>query len=110
MPPDPPIPPEPPPLLHEVEDAIKLLSNGKSPGLDNIPAELIKATGVLGKKAIHNLCCKIWNTLEWPKEWKQQEFVVLHKSGDKKECSNYRRDQSRKLKYLKHILYFGNQS
>ena len=28
--------------------------------------------------------------MEWPKEWKQQEFVVLHKSGDKKECSNYR--------------------
>ena len=59
VPPDPPIPPEPPPLLHEVEDAIRLLSNGKSPGLDNIPAELIKATGDLGKKAIHNLCCKI---------------------------------------------------
>ena len=33
---------------------------------------------------------KIWETFEWPHEWKQQEFVVLHKSGDKKECSNYR--------------------
>ena len=88
--PEPPIPPEPPPLLHEVEDAIRLLSNGKSPGLDNIPAELIKATGIFGKKAIHRLCVKIWETFEWPHEWKQQEFVVLHKSGDKKECSNYR--------------------
>ena len=67
-----------------------MLSNGKSPGLDNIPAELIKATGIYGKKAIHLLCRQIWNTFEWPQEWKKQEFVVLHKSGDKKECSNYR--------------------
>ena len=26
----------------------------------------------------------------WPKDWKLQEFVVLHKSGDIKECNNYR--------------------
>ena len=77
-------------IIHEVEDAIRLLSNGKSPGLDNIPAELIKSTGIFGKKAIHRLCVKIWETFEWPHEWKQQEFVVLHKSGDKKDCSNYR--------------------
>ena len=64
--PEPPIPPEPPPLLHEVEDAIRLLSNGKSPGLDNILAELIKATGIFGKqkKTIHRLCIKILETFE----------------------------------------------
>ena len=49
----------------------------------NPPAYLVK-------KAIHRLCVNIWETFEWPHEWKQQEFVVLHKSGDKKECSNYR--------------------
>ena len=76
--------------VHEVEDAIRMLSNGKSPGLDNVPAELIKAIGDFGKQAIHLLCCRIWTTCEWPNEWKEQEFVVLHKSGDKKECSNYR--------------------
>ena len=48
--PEPPTPPEPPPLFHKVEDAIRLLSNGKSPGLDNILAELIKATGIFGKQ------------------------------------------------------------
>ena len=42
------------------------------------------------KKVIHHLCKRIWETAEWPNEWKEQEFVVLHKSGDKKECSNYR--------------------
>ena len=51
------IPPEPPPLLDEVEDAIKSLSRGKSPGLDNLPAELIKASDTFGKK-MHSLTHK----------------------------------------------------
>ena len=36
---------EPPPLRSEVEKALKELPNGKSPGVDQIPAELIKASG-----------------------------------------------------------------
>ena len=44
-PPEPPpdiVPPEPPPLSSEVDSAIKLLSYGKSPGMGNLPADLIK--------------------------------------------------------------------
>ena len=89
-PPDLEVPPEPPPLLSEIEAAIKLLSYGKSPGLDNLPADLIKTTGELGKKSILLLCQKIWTSCAWPEEWRQQEFVLLHKSGDQKLCSNYR--------------------
>ena len=85
-----PVDPEPEPLVSEVEAAIKQLKSNKAPGLDNIPAELIKHSGEGGIKAMHHLCCKIWKTLEWPAEWKQQEFVMLHKSGDTKDCSNYR--------------------
>ena len=39
---------EPPPLISEIESieyAGKRLSTGKSPGLDGIPTELVKATG-----------------------------------------------------------------
>ena len=36
---------EPPPLISEIQYAVKRLSTAKSPGLDGIPAELIKATG-----------------------------------------------------------------
>ena len=53
-PPEPPpysdLPPEPPPLLSEIEAAIKQLGYGKSPGLDNLPADLLKNTGDFGKK------------------------------------------------------------
>ena len=55
-----------------------------------MPAELIKSSDVFGKKCIHILCKRIWETCQWPEEWKKQEFVVLFKSGDMKECSNYR--------------------
>ena len=87
------IPPEeqePPPLLSEVENALKKLSSGKSPGLDGIPAELIKATGPCGVEVLHRLCISIWKSCHWPEDWKIQEFVVLFKSGDRKQCSNYR--------------------
>jgi len=81
---------EPPPLLSEIEQAINQLRAGKSPGIDGIPAELVKATGPNGIKMLHKLCKSIWATCHWLDEWKVQEFVVLFKSGDRKQCSNYR--------------------
>ncbi|GFR99677.1 endonuclease-reverse transcriptase [Elysia marginata] len=82
---------EPEPLTSEVEAAIKDLKAGKSPGLDNIPAEIIKNSGEMGIKALeHHLCCQIWKQQEWPEDWKLQEFVMLYKNGNSKECGNYR--------------------
>ena len=46
---------EPEPLLEEVLAAIDQLKSGKLPGLDGIPAELIKHAGL----AIHYLCLVI---------------------------------------------------
>ena len=54
---------EPEPLLlEEVLVAIDQLKSGKSPGLDGIPAELIKNFGGPCKTAIHHLCLVIWRT------------------------------------------------
>ena len=39
---------EPPPLRSEVEAALNQIGNGKSPGIDDIPAEMWKATGEEG--------------------------------------------------------------
>ena len=82
--------PEPEPLMDEIVSAIKMLKNGKSPGMDNISGELLKHLGSDGIKAIHKLCCQIWKTCEWPSEWKLQELVMLFKSGNAKDCGNYR--------------------
>ena len=81
---------EPSPSIREVENALKSIKIGKSPGLDNIPAELIKIGGEHATKVLHSLCCSIWETCQWPNDWKQQELVMLHKAGSVKECGNYR--------------------
>ena len=50
---------EPEPLLEEVNAAVNQLNCGKSPGLDNIPTELLKHCGDGGKMALHYLCKEI---------------------------------------------------
>jgi hypothetical protein len=55
----------PEPSLVEVEIAIGKLKSYKSPGTDQIPAELIKAGGETYSK-IHKLICPIWNKEELP--------------------------------------------
>ena len=64
---------KPSPLLSEVERAIRDLHSGKAPGLDIIPAELVKASGPNAVKVLDMLCVKIWVAGIWPHEWKQQE-------------------------------------
>ena len=55
-------------LQEEVEEAVRSLKAGKSPGVDNVPGELVKHGGEKMMKALTALCQKIWNTKEWPKE------------------------------------------
>ena len=62
---------ETPPLLSEVEAALKLLRNGKSPGMDNLLAVMIKTLGDLGKKAMLSLCQRSGKPVQWPEEWRQ---------------------------------------
>ena len=81
---------EPEPLREEVEAAIKNLKDGKSPGCDNIQAELIKASGEAGVNIYLSLCRKIWKSRKWPIDWKRAIFIPLPKKGDLQSCSNHR--------------------
>ena len=58
--------------------------------LDGVPGELIRNAGPSSMRAQHTLCTKIWESGEWPEIWKSQEFMVIYKTGNSKECSNYR--------------------
>ena len=82
-----PLVPEPSAL--EVELAIEKLKSHKSPGFDQIPAELIKSEDRTIRGAIHKLIIAIWNKEELPEEWKESVIVPIHKKGDKTECNNY---------------------
>ena len=80
----------PEPCAFEVELAIEKLRSHKSPGIDQIPAELIKAGGRTIRQEIHKLTASIWSKEELPEEWKESIIVPIHKKGDKTDCSNYR--------------------
>ena len=84
-----PLVPEPSAFL--VELAIeKLRKKPQITGVDQIPAELIKARGRKIRCAIHKLIISIWNKEELPEEWKELIIVPIHKKGDTTDCNNYR--------------------
>ena len=57
------------PSAFEVDLAIAKLKSNKSPGIDQIPAELIKEGGRTIRCQIHKLIVSIWNKEELPEEW-----------------------------------------
>ena len=73
----------PEPSAFEVELAIDKLKSHKSPGIDQIPAELIKAGGRTIRCVIHKLIISISNKEELPEECKGWIIVPIHKKGDK---------------------------
>jgi hypothetical protein len=66
------------------------LKRHKSLGIDQIPAELIKAGGRIIRSEFHKLIISIWNKEELPEEWKESVIVPIYKNGDKTDCSNCR--------------------
>ena len=81
---------EPPPLRDEIRQALYQLANGKSTGVDELPAELWKATGELGIDLLWKLCKAIWEQQERPTDWCRAVFLPIYKEESKKECSNHR--------------------
>jgi hypothetical protein len=68
----------------EVEIVIAKLKKNKSPGSDQIPAELIQAGGeILLLSVIHKLVNGLWNKKELPDQWKESIILPIHKKGDK---------------------------
>jgi len=70
--------------------AIVKLKSHKSPSIDEIPAELIKAGGGTTCGEIHKLITSIWKKEILPEEWNESIIVPIHKMGDKTYCNNYR--------------------
>ena len=41
-------------------------------------------------KVLHSICQQVWQTQQWPQDWKRSVFIPIPKKGNAKECSNYR--------------------
>jgi len=78
------------PSAFEVELAVETLKSHKSPGIDRIPAECIKAWCRTIRSGIHKLIISIWIKEKLPEEWKESIIVLIYKKGDKTDCTYYR--------------------
>jgi hypothetical protein len=78
----------PEPSASEVEVAVGKLKRYKSPGSDQIPAELIQGGGETLRSEIHNFIKLIWNKEELPYQWKETNVVPTYNKGGKTDCSN----------------------
>jgi len=67
----------------------RYLCGKESPGIDQIPAELIKVGGRTMCLEIHKLITSIWKKEKLPEKWKESIIVPIHKKGDKTDCNNY---------------------
>ena len=77
-------------LRSKIETAVNSLKKGKSPGVDNIPAELILAGDNKVIDVLTTICNSIWKNGKWPTPWTQSLVITLPKRGNLQLCQNYR--------------------
>ena len=79
-----------PPTETEVKNAIKSLKNNKAAGPDNIPGDILKADTDTATRLLHPIIVKIWETEDFPADWKNSHITMIPKKGDLTDCNNYR--------------------
>ena len=70
--------------------ALGSVTKNKASGGDGIPVELFQILKDDAVKVLHSVRQQIWNTQQWPQDWKRSVFIPIPKKGNAKECSNYR--------------------
>lgn len=81
---------EQPHTRNEIREIVKNLKINKSPGSDNITAEMFKYGGERLIEQMEKLLRKIWIQEQLPCEWTEAILCPIYKKGDRMECQNYR--------------------
>ena len=80
---------EPDILESEVKWVLESITTNKASGGDGTPVELFQILKDDAVKVLQSICQQIWNTQEWPQDWKKSVFILIPKSNNAKRCSNY---------------------
>ncbi len=76
------------PTLEELSKAIDNLACGKAPGLDSIPAEVLKHGKPSILQPLHELLCQCWEKEHIPQDMRDASIVTLYKNkGDRSDCN-----------------------
>ena len=80
---------EPDILECEVKWVLGSITTNKASGGDGIPVELCQILKDDAVKVLHLICQHIWETQQWPQDWKKSVFIPIPKKRNAKESSNY---------------------
>ena len=81
--------PEPDILESKVKWALETTAVNKTSGCDGIRVEQFKTTKDDAIKVSHSTCQQIWNTQQWPQDWKRSVLIPIPKKGSTNECANH---------------------
>ena len=73
----------------KVKWALWNITTNKANGDDGIPVELFQILKDDTLKELQSICQQIWDTQQWPQDWKNSVFIPIPKKGNAKKCSNY---------------------
>ncbi|XP_062609155.1 craniofacial development protein 2-like [Saccostrea cucullata] len=79
-----------PPTKEEIMNAVKTLKNGKSPGRDNLDAELFKADPGIAATILQPLFTAVWDGEKVPDDWCKGVIFKIPKKGALSDCNNWR--------------------
>ena len=69
----------------EVKWALGNITMNKGSGANGIPAVLFQILKDDAVKVLHSICQQIWETQQWPQDWKRSVFIPIPKKGHAKE-------------------------
>ena len=61
----------------------------KASGGDGVQVELFQILKDDAVKVLHSICQQIWETQQWPQDWKRSVFIPIPNKANAKECLNY---------------------
>ena len=73
---------EPDILECEVKWALENITTNKASGGDGIPVELFQILKDDAVKVLHSICQQIWETQQWPQDWKRSVFILIPKKDN----------------------------
>ena len=79
---------EPDILERKVKWALGSIITNKASGGNGIPVELFQILKDDAVKVVHSICQPIWETQQWPQDWKRSVSIPTSKKGNAIECSN----------------------
>ena len=77
---------EPDILECEVKWGLGSISVNKTSGGDGILVEVFQILKDDAVKVLHSIWQQIWQTQQWPQNWKWTVFILVPKKGNAKEC------------------------